>query len=263
MWSRFLGIWARLRFHLADSGFDSQESNIMATRVFSRRDLLRVGLAGAAVAAAPAGTLASSESLVPVLETPATGATAQAREPLATLSAAESDPLEAIVARLIPSDASGPGAAEARAGRYIDRALGGALASSRQTYAAGLAAVQQYARTSKGASFVGLSPADQDAVLTDLESNAATGFTPNSAAFFDLVRNHAIQGMFCDPYYGGNANFCGWDLLGYPGVRTVVTADQQRVGIELAPNHKSAYDYDMFLKASSRPSSRGGMTNGD
>jgi hypothetical protein len=69
--------------------------------------------------------------------------------------------------------------------------------------------------------------------------------------------------MFCDPYYGGNANFVGWDLLGYPGVRTVVTAEQQRVGIELAPNHKSAYDYDMFLKASSRENSRRGMTNGD
>jgi hypothetical protein len=69
--------------------------------------------------------------------------------------------------------------------------------------------------------------------------------------------------MFCDPYYGGNANFRGWDLLGYPGVRTLVTADQQRVGIELAPNHKSAYDYDLFRKASARASSRGGMNNGD
>jgi gluconate 2-dehydrogenase gamma chain len=197
------------------------------------------------------------------LEAAATEAAAQARERLETLSAAEADTLEAIVARLIPSDSNGPGAAEARAAHYIDRALGDALASSRQAYAAGLAAVEQYARTSKGASFLRLSPADQDAVLTDLESNAATGFTPNSDAFFELVRNHTIQGMFCDPYYGGNANFVGWDLLGYPGVRTVVTAEQQRVGIELAPNHKSAYDYDMFLKASSRASSRGGMTNGD
>jgi gluconate 2-dehydrogenase gamma chain len=185
------------------------------------------------------------------------------REPLETLSAAEADTLEAMVGRLIPSDANGPGAAEARAAHYIDRALGGALASSRQAYAAGLAAVEQYARTSKGASFLRLPPADQDAVLTDLESSAATGFTPNSEAFFELVRNHTIQGMFCDPYYGGNANFVGWDLLGYPGVRTVVTAEQQRVGIELAPNHKSAYDYDMFLKASSRENSRRGMTNGD
>jgi gluconate 2-dehydrogenase gamma chain len=242
---------------------DSQGRNIMGTRVFSRRELLRAGLAGAAVVAAPPGRLASAEGILPVSETGAAEMAVQAREPVKILSAAESDTLEAIVARLIPNDSNGPGAAEAGAARYIDRALGGALASSRQTYVAGLAAIEQYARTTKGASFVHLSPAEKDAVLTDMESNAATGFTPNSAAFFEVVRNHTIQGMFCDPYYGGNANFCGWDLLGYPGVRTVVTRDQQRVGVELAPNHKSAYDYDLFLKASARAGLRGGMPNGD
>lgn len=231
----------------------------MNTHFFSRRELLRLGLAGAAAAAAPAGTLASAESLAPV---PAISA-AQAREPLETLTAAEADTLEAIVARLIPSDSNGPGAAEARAAHYIDRALGGALASSRQAYAAGLAAAEQYARASKGESFAHLSPADQDAVLTDMERNVATGFTPNSATFFALVRAHTIQGMFCDPFYGGNANFCGWDLLGYPGVRVVVTADQQRMGVEITPNHKSAYDYDMFLKSSASARSRRDSTNGD
>jgi gluconate 2-dehydrogenase gamma chain len=62
----------------------------------------------------------------------------------------------------------------------------------------------------------------QDAVLTDMEKNVATGFIPNAAAFFNLVRAHAIQGTFCDPYYGGNANFVGWDLIGYPGLRVTV-----------------------------------------
>jgi len=42
-------------------------------------------------------------------------AAAPPREALETLTAAESDTLEAIVARLIPSDENGPGAAEARA----------------------------------------------------------------------------------------------------------------------------------------------------
>jgi gluconate 2-dehydrogenase gamma chain len=257
----FRGIWSssRLCYILP---FDSQ-GDIVNIRFFSRRDLLRLGLAGAAAAAAPAGTLASAESPAPVPGISAADAAAQAREPLETLSATEADTLEAIVARLIPTDSNGPGAAEARAAHYIDRALGGALASSRQAYAAGLAAAEQYARTSKGESFARLSPADQDAVLTDMESNVATGFTPNSAAFFALVRAHTIQGMFCDPYYGGNANFCGWDLLGYPGVRVVVTPDQQRMGVEITPNHKSAYDYDMFLKSSASARTRGDSTNGD
>jgi gluconate 2-dehydrogenase gamma chain len=230
--------------------------------VFSRRDLLRAGLAGAAAATAPASALASSEIAGPVAQVPAVAA-AQAGRPLETLSAAEYDTLEAIVARLIPTDANGPGAAEAGAAHYIDRALGGALASSRPAYIAGLAAVESHARRLKDAPFVSLSPADQDAVLTEMERNAAPGFTPNSAAFFDLLRNHTIQGTFCDPYYGGNANFAGWDLIGYPGVRTVVSPDQQRMDIAPSPNHKSAYDYDMFLKASAKTISRKGVSDGD
>ncbi len=69
--------------------------------------------------------------------------------------------------------------------------------------------------------------------------------------------------MFCDPYYGGSADFAGWALLGYPGVRTIVAADQQRMGIELTPNHKSAYDYELFMKPSSKASSRGETADGD
>jgi gluconate 2-dehydrogenase gamma chain len=233
---------------------------------FSRRDLLRASLASAAIAATPAGALASAER-PPISENRNGNAAAQtaleAKQRLGTLTATESDTLEAIVARLIPTDANGPGATEARAARYIDRALAGALASSRPAYAAGLAAVEEYAQRTKGASFIKLPPEQQDAVLTDMENNTATGFTPNSAAFFDLLRNHTLQGMFCDPYYGGNANFAGWDLLSYPGVRTAVSPDQQRMGIELPPNHKSAYDYEMFTKTSARASWRVGQSDGD
>ena len=201
-----------------------------------------------AVAAVPAEVLGRAVASMPgvVSATGQQALTTPRREALETLTSAESETLEAIVARLIPSEASGPGAAEARAAHYIDHALAGPLASSREAYGAGLAALNAYAQTSKGAPFARLSPADQDAVLTDMEQNVATGFTAGSAAFFGLVRAHTIQGTFCDPYYGGNANFVGWDLIGYPGVRTSVTADQQRTDSVVKPNHRSAYDYDMF-----------------
>jgi gluconate 2-dehydrogenase gamma chain len=179
---------------------------------------------------------------------------AAAREPLENLTATEADLLEAIVARLIPSDARGPGAAEARTAHYIDRALGGALASSRQAYTAGLAALDRYTRSSRGKAFTELSATDQDSVLIDVETGTATGFTGSSAAFFALVLNHTHQGTFGDPYYGGNANFIGWDLIGYPGIRTMVTAADQK-SLEahtLKPNHKSAYDYQNFTKAGPR-----------
>jgi gluconate 2-dehydrogenase gamma chain len=93
---------------------------------------------------------------------------------------------------------------------------------------------------------VKLSAADQDAVLTDMEKNVATGFTPNASTFFNLVRTHTIQGTFCDPYYGGNANFAGWDLIGYPGLRLAVSADDQRMGVRPAPVRQSAYDDPTF-----------------
>ena len=177
-----------------------------------------------------------------------------AREPLESLTAAEADLLDAIVARLIPTDANGPGATEARAVHYIDRALGGPLAPSRQAYTSGLAALDRYARSSRGKAFTELAPIDQDSVLIDVETGAATGFTGSSAAFFALVLSHTHQGTFGDPYYGGNANFVGWDLIGYPGVRTMVTAvDQQRLEKgELKSNHKSAYEYDAFTKAGAK-----------
>ena len=86
-------------------------------------------------------------------------------------------------------------------------------------------------------------------MLIDVETGAATGFTGSSGAFFNMVRTHTLQGTFGDPFYGGNANFVGWDLIGYPGIRLNVTSEDQRLGSKLTPTHKSAYDTDMFNKA--------------
>ena len=145
----------------------------------------------------------------------------------------------------LPTDENGPGAAEARAAHYIDRALAGPLRSSREAYAAGLAALDAYAQSKNGAPFARLSAPDQDAILADMEKNVATGFVPNAATFFNLVRAHTIQGTFCDPYYGGNANFVGWDLIGFPGLRMAVGEDEQRMKAP-KPVRKSAYEDAMF-----------------
>jgi gluconate 2-dehydrogenase gamma chain len=232
----------------------------------TRRELLRrAGVAGAVAAAVPVGALAPL-AVAPSAIGPASSAQNEpsTREVLETLTAAEADALEAMTARLIPTDENGPGAAEARAARYIDRALGGALASSLDAYRSGLAAVDAYAQAQHGAPFARLAPQNQDAVLRAMESNAATGFSPNAASFFNLVRTHAIQGTFCDPHYGGNANFVGWDLIGYPGIRLAVGASDQRLDPRLKPTHRSAYDHDMFSrKRPARASLEQGMSHGD
>lgn len=205
-------------------------------RGFSRRVLLTRTVLFGAGAIVPADMLRRRMRDDPV---PAAASTqTAARDTLETLTAAEAATLEAIAARLIPTDGNGPGAAEARAARYIDRALGGALADAREAYRAGLAAVDAYARASKSAPFAQLSAADQDAILVQMES------TP----FFNLVRTHTIQGTFGDPYYGGNANFAGWDLIGYPGVRLAVAPDDQRMDRRPARVRRSAYDHAMFSK---------------
>ena len=217
---------------------------------FSRRELLkRVGIVGVAAASVPAQALVPAAAMAPPVETSLSPqAVALPREALETFTAVEAATVEAMVARLIPTDENGPGAREARAAHYIDRALSGALASSLDAYRSGLSALDSYARASKGAPFAQLSTEEQDAVLTDMEHNVATGFAPNASTFFNLVRTHTIQGTFSDPYYGGNANFVGWDLIGYPGVRLAVTANDQRLDPHLIPTHKSAYDYTMFSK---------------
>jgi gluconate 2-dehydrogenase gamma chain len=192
----------------------------------SRRELLkRLSLAGVAALALPEFDRVLAFQREVLKATPA-----------GVLSAADAATLAAICARIIPTDESGPGAAEARAAEYIDRALGGWLAPSRDAYTAGLAAINDAARARAGRRFVELNAAEQDAVLATLDQ------TP----FFALVRAHTIQGTFCDPAYGGNANFVGWDLIGYPGVRLNVTAADQRMAAPAKPIRRSAYDYAMF-----------------
>jgi gluconate 2-dehydrogenase gamma chain len=212
-----------------------------APRDVSRRSLFKQ--VGAAGAAAMAGT-PLAPGIAQERTAPSPTATVQL-EGLETLTAAEADTLEAIVARLIPTDENGPGAAEARAAHYVDRALAGPLRSSREAYAAGLAALDAYAQSQRGAAFARLPAADQDAVLTDMEKNVATGFVPSAATFFNLVRAHTIQGTFCDPYYRGNANFVGRDLIGFPGLRMAVGEDEQRMKAP-KPVRKSAYEDAMF-----------------
>ena len=232
----------------------------------SRRDLLkRAGLAGAAITMPIAPVTPPVEQQVRPATTPASPASAVRREPIENLTAEEADLLEAICARIIPTDANGPGAREARAAHYIDRALGGALKESREAYRAGFAALDRYCRSSRGAGFTTLSERDQDSVLIDVEAGSATGFTGSSTAFFNMVRTHTLQGTFGDPYYGGNANFVGWDLIGYPGLRLNVTADDQRLGAKPTPTHKSAYDEAMFNKAivSNSPAEAGRPSDGD
>jgi gluconate 2-dehydrogenase gamma chain len=132
----------------------------------------------------------------------------------------------AFTERLMPGAPGKPGARDANVLNYIDLALSGAYADLQDFYRRGLAALDQYCRKTHTKSFVELSPAQQDEVITAIEAGKASEFTwPSATAFFNTLRTHTIEGMFADPVYGGNKDFAGWKLVGFPGAQPAFTPE--------------------------------------
>lgn len=160
------------------------------------------------------------------------------------LSAGEREAVEAITARLIPSDDNGPGARDADVATFIDRQLAGFYGRGQRWYMdgpfpapedtqgyqgryppamlwrEGLAALESYCRTTyDGRAFVELDETEQDAVLSRLAEGEIGFETVDAKQFFDFAREMTIEGFFSDPIYGGNRDMVGWRLVGFPGAR--------------------------------------------
>ena len=89
-------------------------------------------------------------------------------------------------------------------------------------------------------SFAALPDEQRDAIITSFEAGSATGF-PNARAFFNRARRLMLEGMFSDPYYGGNRGFAGWDLIHYPGPRLAVAPEDQKMNVAPKPYRVSAW----------------------
>ena len=127
------------------------------------------------------------------------------RRALGTLSAAQARDIDAIASQIIPTDDT-PGAREAGAVYFIDRALATFFAAHRDDFQSGyreLAAA--VAGTHAGAPFADLSPQRQHEFLRTVQS------TP----FFWTVRFLTVLGLLADPRYGGNHEGVGWKLIGF------------------------------------------------
>lgn len=144
------------------------------------------------------------------------------RVPLRFFTESEAAIVAACAARIFPSDEAGPGAAEAGVVIYIDRQLAGPYGRDRYRYTSGPfeSGVREQGWQGKEtprdlyrqglarlADFTALPAAEQDTRLRAIESTA----------LFALLRQHTIEGMFCDPMHGGNRDFAGWKLIGFPG----------------------------------------------
>jgi gluconate 2-dehydrogenase gamma chain len=152
------------------------------------------------------------------------------RIPLRFFTEQEALIVAAAASRIFPSDEAGPGAREAGVVIYIDRQLAGPYGKDRYRYTQppfengkpelgyqGKATPREIYRDAikKLDGFDRLTPDQQDKALASIET------TP----FFALLRAHTLEGMFCDPIHGGNADMIGWQLIGFPGPRMSNAAD--------------------------------------
>lgn len=160
-------------------------------------------------------------------------------------NAAEVRTLDAVTARIMPSEPDGKGAREAAVVTYLDHAVAGYFRDLQSIYRVGLQRLDAYALARAGAIFPDLGPAQQDAILAQLDSGSsvssagasddtgnANGTDSILTRFFAIVREHTIQGMFCDPIYGGNRDFTGWKLIGFPGAQWEYTEEQMLPGFD-------------------------------
>lgn len=122
--------------------------------------------------------------------------------------------LAAVAERIFPNTDT-PGAVEVGAVDYIEKALAGAYVDSVPAYRSGLDALDGHCRKAYGNAFSSLPAETQDSVLHELEAGDAP--MAGGREFFELVRQHTLEGVFGDPQYGGNRDMAGWRMVGFPG----------------------------------------------
>jgi gluconate 2-dehydrogenase gamma chain len=157
----------------------------------------------------------------------------------------EARTVEAVAERLIPGDGTDPGATDAGVVYYIDRAVAGVSTDLQTVYRRGLRELTELCRREHGAPFTDLDPAVRDEVIRRFlgpevqESAEGLQFGPSDQPggaillrFFAVIREHTVEGYFCDPAYGGNRGAVGWKLVGFPGAYWGYTAEQMSPGFD-------------------------------
>ena len=209
----------------------------------SRRNLLKAAALG------PAAALAPSLAVVPLQLLRESIAPARAHEPEYAsppevfFTDAEFAFIDAAVARIIPNDDLGPGAKEAGVADFINHQLAGPYGRAEdwymqgpwregteeqgyqlkltpaQLYRAAIADIDKHVQDKHGKSFAALDAATQDALFDAIDKGELK--LPNVPArqFFEMLVKNTTEGFLADPMYGGNRDFIGWKLIGFPGPR--------------------------------------------
>jgi gluconate 2-dehydrogenase gamma chain len=114
--------------------------------------------------------------------------------------------LSALAAEIIPSD-DGPGATEAGAVYFIDRALATFDAEKRDQYKEGLRQIEAL----RSKLFPG--SASVEVLTREQRQELIRGF--ESSAFFEVLRTHVVLGFLANPEYGGNRGKVGWKYIDF------------------------------------------------
>ena len=141
----------------------------------------------------------------------------------------DSRTITALTERLMPGAPGTPGATDAGVANYIDLALAGFYQDQQYFYRSGLAQLDAHCKQAYGHEFRRLTAEQQDETVAALQQGKAPEFVwPTAQAFFTTVRTHTMEGMFADPVYGGNKNFAGWRLVGFPGAQPLYTPEDMQ-----------------------------------
>lgn len=170
------------------------------------------------------------------------------------LTSDEAGFLDAAVSRLIPADDLGPGAKEAGVTFFIDQQMAGPFGRGEswymegpwkkgteqqgyqlrltpaRLYRAAIKDTDDYCQRTFKKRFAELSAADQDKVLHGLEKGDIDLANAPAKDFFKMLLQNTNEGFFADPIYGGNRNFAGWKLVGFPGPRYNYVSEIEQYG---------------------------------
>lgn len=151
--------------------------------------------------------------------------------------------VEAVAMHMVPADHLSPHGVDLGIPVYIDRALAGGWGrgdrmylqgpwapgepsqgyqsplTPAEIYRTGIAQTNAHCEKNHGKTFDLLSEVDRETVLKALEAGKiqfASGLP--AKAFFSILYQTVLEGLFADPIYGGNRDKQGWKMIGFPGV---------------------------------------------
>ncbi len=113
--------------------------------------------------------------------------------------------LSVLCDQIIPAD-DFPSATQAGVVNYIDRQLARHYRRHQNAYLAGLEQADAISRKRNGKALADATPAQQLQI--------AVAFEKENRAFFELVRQHTMEGYYGSPRHGGNRDAVSWRMLG-------------------------------------------------